>query len=286
MLWELFIKIIVVYLHIIKPQKTINMITSEVMKPIESEFGLFARAIDKRDIPAIKLYLKKEGFEPENLHKFLNENLKNMTFKAKKYAKFKNFEAMLKFCLKSIVSKDELRPNMCVVHYNAERKELCATDAHKLIVMPPTEETFREDLFSENTFICLDELKNIISYNEEAASYKYPYYWNVIPEISDDCEINFTISDANIERMRRYVDVCKLLGHKLTRVKIGKSFLDPAKLLTMIEFMRSVDPTCVINLKANGIAHAHTMELNGYIMLIMPLFSDGDAEMYSLIIEE
>lgn len=263
------------------------MVTSEIMKPIESEFGLFARALDKRDIPAIKLYLKKEGFNSENLHKFLNENLKNMTFKAKKYAKFKNFEAMLKFCLKSIVSKDEFRPNMCAVHYNAKRKELCATDAHKLIIIPSTDETFAEDIFTENTFIIFDKLKNITSYSEESVYYKYPEYWNIFPENKDNWEIDLTISNENIERMRRYVDVCKLLGHKYTRIKIGNSFLDPAKLLIMVEFMRSVDPTCVINLKAKSIAHVYTMELRGYHMLLMPLMSNGEGlEESCLLIEE
>lgn len=247
-------------------------VSENIQKPIENELDLFERALESRDKDAIKLYLKQEGFDEANLYNFLNEKLKDLEIKPKRATKFKNFEAMIRGGIKSLAGKDEFRPAMMTAYFCFERKEIAITDAHKMVVIPAPDLEFTED-----TYLSVDKLKNLIAQNEEEFGNKFPRYYQVIPELSDENAFDADITQRDIDVMRKFVEVCKLLGLKHMKIKIGISLFDPIKVLEVIDFARSIDPKWAINFKARTFSNPHIMVSNGYTFLIMPLFqSDGD----------
>lgn len=247
-------------------------VSENVQKPIENELDLFARALESRDKDAIKLYLKQESFDEANLYKFLNEKLKDLEIKPKRATKFKNFEAMIRAGIKSLAGKDEFRPAMMTAYFCFDRKEIAITDAHKMVVIPAPDLEFTED-----TYLSVDKLKNLIAQNEEEFGNKFPRYYQVIPELSDENAFDVDITQRDIDVIRKFVDVCKLLGLKYMKIKIGLSLFDPIKVLEVIDFARSIDPTWAINFKARTFSNPHIMVSNSYTFLIMPLLqSDGD----------
>lgn len=253
------------------------LISQNIQKPIENELDLFERALENRDKDAIKLYLKKEHYDEANLHTFLNERLKDLDIKSKKATKFKNFEAMIRSGLKSLAGKDDFRPAMMTAYFCFDRKEICLTDAHKLVVIPASDLQFTQD-----TYMYVDKLKNLVAQNEEEFGNKFPHYWNVIPELSDENIFDVDFTQRDIDMIRKYVEVCKLLGNKNMKIKVGLSFLNPVKLLEVIDFARSIDPKCAINFKARTWSNAHTMRLNGYTFLVMPLLGSADDNFFQL----
>jgi hypothetical protein len=122
----------------------------------------------------------------------------------------------------------------------------------------------------------VDKLKNLVAQNEDEFGNKFPHYWNVIPELSDENIFDVDFTQRDIDLIRKYVEVCKLLGHKNMKIKVGLSFLNPVKLLEVIDFARSIDPKWAINFKARTQSNAHTMRLNGYTFLVMPLLGSDD----------
>jgi hypothetical protein len=158
-----------------------------------------------------------------------------------------------------------------------DRKEICLTDAHKMVVIPAPDSEFTQD-----TYMYVDKLKNLVAQNEEEFGNKFPQYWNVIPELSDENIFDFDFTQRDIDLIRKYVEVCKLLGHKNMKIKVGLSFLNPVKLLEVIDFARSIDPKCAINFKARTWSNAHTMRLNGYTFLVMPLLGSADDNFFQL----
>jgi len=253
------------------------LISESIQKPIENELDLFQRALENRDKDAIKLYLKKEYYDEANLHTFLNERLKDLDIKPKKATKFKNFETMIRSGLKSLAGKDDFRPAMMTAYFCFDRKEICFTDAHKMAVIPAPDLEFTED-----TYMYVDKLKNLVAQNEEEFGNKFPQYWNVIPELSDENIFDVDFTQRDIDLIRKYVEVCKLLGHKNMKIKVGLSFLNPVKLLEVIDFARSIDPKCAINFKARTQSNGHTMRLNGYTFLVMPLIGSADDNFFQL----
>jgi len=252
-------------------------VSQNIQKPIENELDLFERALEGRDKDAIKLYIKKEFFEEENLYNFLNERLKDLEIKPKRATKFKNFEAMIRSGLKSLAGKDEFRPAMMTAYFCFDRKEIAITDAHKMVVI------LAPDLeFTEDTYFSVDKLKNLIAQNEEDFGNKFPRYYNVIPELSDDNAFDVDITQRDIDVMRKFVEVCKLLGMKHMKVKIGPSLFDPIKVLEVIDFARSIDPKWAINFKARTLSHPHIMVSNGYTFLIMPLLQSEDDKFFKV----
>jgi hypothetical protein len=211
------------------------------------------------------------------LHTFLNERLKDLDIKPKKATKFKNFEAMIRSGLKSLAGKDDFRPAMMTAYFCFDRKEICFTDAHKMAVIPAPDSEFTQD-----TYMYVDKLKNLVAQNEEEFGNKFPHYWNVIPELSEENAFDVDFTQRDIDLIRKYVEVCKLLGHKNMKIKVGLSFLNPVKLLEVIDFARSIDPKYAINFKARTQSNAHTMRLNGYTFLVMPLLGSADDNFFQL----
>jgi hypothetical protein len=253
------------------------LISENVQRPIENENDLFERALENRDKDAIKLYLKKEYYDEANLHTFLNERLKALEIKPKKVTKFKNFEDTIRSGLKSLAGKDELRPAMMTAYFCFDRKEICLTDAHKMVVIPALDLEFTED-----TYMYVDGLKNLVAQNQEEFGNKFPQYWVVIPETSEQNEFDVDFTQGDIDMIRKYVEVCKLLGHKNMKIKVGVSFLNPVKLLEVIDFARSIEPKVRINFKARTWSSPHTMVSNGYTFLVMPLLGSADDNFFQL----
>jgi hypothetical protein len=247
-------------------------VSEKIQKPIENELDLFERALEGKDKDAIKLYIKKEFFEEANLYNFLNERLKDLEIKPKRATKFKNFEAMIRSGIKSLAGKDDFRPAMMTAYFCFDRKEIAFTDAHKLVVIPAPDLEFTED-----TYFSVDKLKNLVAQNEEDFGNKFPRYYQVIPELADENAFDVDITQRDIDVMRKFVEVCKLLGMKHMKVKIGPTLFDPIKVLEVIDFIKSIDPKWSINFKARTLLNPHVMVSNGYTFLIMPLlYSEND----------
>lgn len=113
---------------------------------------------------------------------------------SKKYKrKLMTFEELVKYLVKNVCSKDDLRPAMNSVYYDQENNNLAATDAHILIKLPIKNLPISDRLdniysidaekysllkYQQNSFK-LDKYNDLI--NEEICN-KYPDYEFVLPK--------------------------------------------------------------------------------------------------------
>jgi hypothetical protein len=106
--------------------------------------------------------------------------------------KLMTFEELVKYLVKNVCSKDDLRPAMNSVYYDQENNNLAATDAHILIKLPiknlPISDkienitSFAGDISLSNycfNSFKLDKYNDLI--NEEICN-KYPDYESVLPK--------------------------------------------------------------------------------------------------------
>jgi hypothetical protein len=103
------------------------------------------------------------------------------------------FEELVKYLVKNVCSKDDLRPAMNSVYYDQENNNLAATDAHILIKLPIKNLTISDKLdnicsingidyklynYQQNSFK-LDKYSDLIN---EDLNNKYPDYESVLPK--------------------------------------------------------------------------------------------------------
>jgi hypothetical protein len=107
--------------------------------------------------------------------------------------KLMTFEELVKYLIKNVCSKDQLRPAMNSVYYDQQNNNLAATDAHILIKLPIKNLPISDKLdnicsiegidyklynYQQNSFK-LDKYNDLI--NEEICN-KYPDYESVLPK--------------------------------------------------------------------------------------------------------
>lgn len=113
---------------------------------------------------------------------------------SKKYKrKLMSFEELIKYLVKNVCSKDDLRPAMCSVYYDMQTNNLAATDAHILIKLPIKNlpisdrldniysvdaEKYSLSKYQQNSFK-LDKYNDLIN---EDLSDRYPDYESVLPK--------------------------------------------------------------------------------------------------------
>jgi hypothetical protein len=106
--------------------------------------------------------------------------------------KLMTFEELLKYLVKNVCSKDDLRPAMNSVYYDKENNNLAATDAHILIKLPIKNLPISDKLDNITSFAgdislsnyCFNSFK-LDKYNDlinEEISNKYPDYNAVLPQ--------------------------------------------------------------------------------------------------------
>jgi hypothetical protein len=153
---------------------------------------------------------------------------------SKKYKrKLSTFEDLLKYLLKNICSKDQLRPAMCKVYNDQKNGNLVATDAHILAWLPlqnlPINDSLdnicKEDLqdyykiysYSENSFK-LDKYGDIV--NEDMDN-RYPDYKAVFPEANLLDYPYFSINPYLFNGLKTISKIAKKLKINILMVKLN-----------------------------------------------------------------
>jgi hypothetical protein len=112
---------------------------------------------------------------------------------SKKYKrKLMTFEELVKYLIKNVCSKDQLRPAMNSVYYDQQNNNLAATDAHILIKLPIKNLPISDKIENITSFAGAISLSNycfnsfkLDKYNDlinEEISNKYPDYEAVLPQ--------------------------------------------------------------------------------------------------------
>ena len=183
------------------------------------------RDVKESDFAKIKLAQDLPSKLPHKNHKFRDVSgeidVKPIPQKPKTVAKTPEEVAKT---LNRIRGNDEIRVQMTGIHYNAEAKEMVATDAHKLIIIkdPSIKKTRTERPLTP------DEIKKEKLTGEKidnTIDAKYPDYQAVIPKSEDNpIKIKAPIQDfidkiAGINRANKFVE--GYLGGIKAKIKIG-----------------------------------------------------------------
>jgi hypothetical protein len=158
------------------------------VNPITEAFQKLAKSLGDRK----SLDYLIENYDQETLKKelvyfsksYLISTVQSEIESMNKYKrKLSTFEDLVKYLLKNICSKDQLRPAMCKVYNDQKNGNLVATDAHILAWLPLQNLPIND--FLDN--ICKEDLQDyykIYSYSEN--SFKLDKYGDIVNEDMDN----------------------------------------------------------------------------------------------------
>lgn len=175
---------------------TISSLTS--INPITAAFEALAKnAADKKAYDFLMENYDADLIKSELINfskNYLLSTVQSEIEASKKYKrKLMTFDELVKYLLKNVCSKDQIRPAMCSLYYDIQTNNLAATDAHILIKLPIKYLPISDRLdniysidnieykllkYQQNSFK-VDKYSDLI--NEEICN-KYPDYEAVLPQ--------------------------------------------------------------------------------------------------------
>ena len=170
---------------------------------------------------------------------------------SKKYKrKLSTFEDLVKYLVKNVCSKDQLRPAMNSVYYDQENNNLAATDAHILVKLPIKNLPISDKLdniysidnidyrlinYQQNSFK-LDKYNDLIN---EQISNKYPDYEAVLPQENYTDFSYFSISPYLFNGLKVINKIAKKF--KIIQFPIKLSCLENKAFLNLSLLCRYID---------------------------------------------
>ena len=233
---------------------------------------------------------------------FLTSTLKNELELQKRYKrKLGTFDELVKYLLKNICSKDQLRPAMNAVYYDMEQKNLVATDAHILAAMslknlPISDINENITCFAEDVFLSkyafdsfrLDKYGDILN---ETLSDKYPKYMNILPDVNYFDYPYFSINPLLFNGLKTLNKMAKKLRIQRMAVKLecleNKSFIQLSNLVRYIELHQKLYGNySYIHFTRNSNSESSMLYnvdlLEQFRLLIMPVYSSESNEYFDI----
>jgi hypothetical protein len=217
--------------------------------------------------------------------------------------KLSTFEDLVKYLLKNICSKDNLRPAMCKVYNDQKNGNLVATDAHILAWLPlqylPISDSLdnicKEDLedyykiysYSENSFK-LDKYGDIV--NEDMDN-RYPDYKAVFPEANLLDYPYFSINPYLFNGLKTISKIAKKLKINILMVKLScleyNTYLNISLLVRYIDLHQKLYGNYTfLALTRNGYEEGkalYNVDISGkYKLLLMPCIKSDEENILDL----
>lgn len=112
---------------------------------------------------------------------YLLSTVKSEISAQKRYKrKLGTFEDLIKYLLKNVCSKDQLRPQMNSVYYDKENSNIIATDAYILTILPLKKLPISDIPENVSRFLYDDDFSYLIKYTEN--SFKLDKYGDILNE--------------------------------------------------------------------------------------------------------
>lgn len=235
---------------------------------------------------------------------FLISTLENEIELQKRYKrKLGTFQDLIKYLIKNICSKDQLRPAMNAVYYDMEQKNLVATDAHILAAMSLKNLPISDALdnicsidgetnyflykYPENSFK-LDKYGDIINEDLNAT---YPKYMDILPDVNYFDYCYFSINPLLFNGLKTLNKMAKKLRIQKMAVKLecleNKSFIGLSNLVRYIELHQKLYGNySYIHFFRNSNSESSMLYnvclLNQFRLLIMPVYGSESNEYFDI----
>jgi len=236
---------------------------------------------------AVKFFEGKNQIidDPELFFNAAKKYTINFLLPEKKFAAIKNLDHELKTFIKILTTKDkwdkQLRPAFTYLYYNAEKNEICGSDAHILWVF----NAYKFNLGDQNLYINTDKFGDIIlSPESELHGVKYPNYIAILPEESQTISNKFYISNYDINLIFYLCKLAKIVGLNIVPIKIGEAVFNGFLLARFIEAFKTSLPNYHILLNVYARDRAAFISESGgrYKGLIMPMIQDDNKLLFHL----
>ena len=233
---------------------------------------------------------------------FLISTLENEIELQKRYKrKLGTFDELVKYLIKNVCSKDQLRPAMNAVYYDKEQSNLVSTDAHILVSMKlknlPISDIFENVAclldkyylrkYTENSFR-LDKYGDI--FNEDLNA-KYPNYMQILPEVNYFDYPYFSINPLLFNGLKTLNKMAKKLRIQRMAVKLecleNKSFIGLSNLVRYIELHQKLYGNySYIHFTRNSNSESSMLYnvdlLEQFRLLIMPVYGSESNEYFDI----
>ena len=233
---------------------------------------------------------------------FLISTLENEIELQKRYKrKLGTFKDLIKYLIKNICSKDQLRPAMNAVYYDMEQKNLVATDAHILVSMklknlPISDINENITCFAGDVFLSkysfdsfrLDKYGDILN---ETLSDKYPNYMQILPDVNYFDYPYFSINPLLFNGLKTLNKIAKKLRIQKMAVKLecleNKSFIGLSNLVRYIELHQKLYGNySYIHFTRNSNSESSMLYnvdlLEQFRLLIMPVYGHESNEYFDI----
>lgn len=233
---------------------------------------------------------------------FLISTLENELELQKRYKrKLGTFDELIKYLIKNVCSKDQLRPAMNAVYYDMEQSNLVATDAHILAAMklknlPISDINENITCFAGDVFLSkyafdsfrLDKYGDILN---ETLSDKYPKYMNILPELNYFDYSYFSINPLLFNGLKTLNKIAKKLRIQKMAVKLecleNKSFIGLSNLVRYIELHQKLYGNySYIHFFRNSNSESSMLYnvclLDQFRLLIMPVYGSESNEYFDI----
>lgn len=235
---------------------------------------------------------------------FLISTLENEIELQKRYKrKLGTFQDLIKYLLKNICSKDQLRPQINAVYYDKEQSNLVATDAHILVSMKLKNLPILDSLdnicsidgetnyflykYPENSFK-LDKYGDIINEDLNAT---YPNYMQILPDVNYFDYPYFSINPLLFNGLKTLNKMAKKLRIQRMAVKLecleNKSFIGLSNLVRYIELHQKLYGNySYIHFTRNSNSESSMLYnvdlLEQFRLLIMPVYGSESNEYFDI----
>lgn len=235
---------------------------------------------------------------------FLISTLENEIELQKRYKrKLGTFQDLIKYLIKNICSKDQLRPAMNAVYYDKEQSNLVATDAHILVSMKLKNLPISDALdnicsidgetnyflykYPENSFR-LDKYGDILNEDLNAT---YPKYMDILPDVNYFDYPYFSINPLLFNGLKTLNKMAKKFRIQKMAVKLecleNKSFIGLSNLVRYIELHQKLYGNySYIHFTRNSNSESSMLYnvdlLEQFRLLIMPVYGSESNEYFDI----
>ena len=282
-----------------------NTILTEI-NPISDAFSKLANNLsDRKTLDYLLENFTEDELKTELVKfskDFLISTLENEIELQKRYKrKLGTFDELIKYLIKNICSKDQLRPAMNAIYYDMEQKNIVATDAHILTAMslknlPISDINENITCFAGDVFLSkyafdsfrLDKYGDILN---ETLSDKYPKYMNILPEVNYFDYPYFSINPLLFNGLKTLNKMAKKFRIQKMAVKLecleNKSFIGLSNLVRYIELHQKLYGNySYIHFTRNSNSESSMLYnvdlLEQFRLLIMPVYGHESNEYFDI----
>ena len=229
---------------------------------------------------------------------YLLSTVKSEIAAQKRYKrKLGTFDELIKYLLKNVCSKDQLRPQMNLVYYDKENSNLVATDAYILTILPLKKLPISDIAENVEGFLKNNDLSYLIKYTENSFKLdkygdilnqdldaKYPNYKAVYPTENYLDYPYFSINPLLFNGLKTLNKIAKKL--KIVKFPIKLSCLENKAFINLDLLIRAID----LHQKIKGNYEYLTFTRNGNeiakILYNLDLSNDFKFLVMPIIVEE